>query len=101
MDERGPPLRMRVRASPRPIARTGDCVFAKPLCPPLCGRSLEFGSGRHAGWAVFTVFSFSTPRRRVLVGPSRIDHSGERGWFVKRAVSLFLRNNRWLPTSLA
>jgi len=90
VEERGPPPRRRVRACPRPIAPTGDRVFAKPLCPPRWGHSLEFGSGRHAGWAVFTVFSRSTPRRWVLAGPSRIAHSGERGWFVKRAVSFFL-----------
>jgi len=66
-------------------------AFSRSRCVPLAGGiRWIFGSGRHAGWAVFTVFSRSTPRRWVLAGPSRIARSGERGWFVKRAVSFFL-----------
>jgi len=70
LEERGPLPRQRVRARPRPTASTVNQLSVKPRAASfVLGHPLAFWSGRHAGWAVFTVFFNSSPRQWVLVGP--------------------------------
>jgi len=52
----------------RPPLRAIGCPWSRGLSPSGWGHPLVFWSGRHAGWAVFTVFSHSSPRLWVLVG---------------------------------
>jgi len=58
----------------RPPLRVIGCPRSRGLCPPCWGHPLVFWCGRHARWAVFTVFAFSSTRRWVLVGPLTIAH---------------------------